>query len=230
MGVRFLLGALALLLSFVPTTTSSKKCQPSLCHSNEAMAQDFLCGDPRLGPKHLPTKGHWNSLLEGYTRFGADPAGNHTERCPDADAFLKKWFDDSSWEYRRPAADGLQLSTAHKPISGETVLTKGARVDSFETNSLMTLWPAGMPFRMRALPPSSLDTPASTDGGAMHNYRVYEVVYPFVVRAGLAAAFYGQPGQGTVYQTRTSIDLLIQGGFLRRMNANGTKNAHEDGS
>ncbi|KAF7308983.1 Rho-GAP domain-containing protein [Mycena kentingensis (nom. inval.)] len=211
-----------------PTTPSAEFCKGTQFVSNQ-----FLCGDQRLGPAVLPSGGHWGALLAGYARFGAGATTSITpgvdaavSGCPAPATFLKRWFNESEWQYHRPAADGFQLSTAHKPIGGEQVLPRGALVDRFYAlyDQEDTLWPAGTPFRMRALPPSSLNNPvvdlSGTDDATKKNapeYRVYEVVYPFVVRAGPAAAFYGQPGQGTVYQTRTSVDMLVEGGFLRRV-------------
>jgi hypothetical protein len=170
------------------------------------MSKEFLCGDPRLGPKHLPAQAPFASLLTGYERLGG--------LCPAA--FLKRWFNNSDYTYQSPPANGFQLSTANKPISDDQVLRRGMLVDCFGTMYETFISPAGTPFSMRALPPSSLNTPTYDDIAAF-NYRVYRVEYPFVVTSGPTAAFFGQPGQGTVYKTRTSIDVLVRGGFLTRV-------------
>ncbi|KAJ7224071.1 hypothetical protein GGX14DRAFT_648309 [Mycena pura] len=200
--------------SFVPTNTNSRqdessKCHPSFCHGTEFTSKQFLCGDPRLGPSRLPAAGHWTPLLSGYQRLAG--------LCPSA--FLEKWFNTSTGAYLRAPADGFQLSTADRPIGGDQVLPRGMLLDAFGTLYDSALWPAGMPFALRALPPSSLDTP-TFDDIVPYNYRVYRVAYPFVVRSGPAAAFFGQPGQGTMYVTRSSIDMLLQGGLLARVDLN----------
>ncbi|KAJ7491951.1 hypothetical protein FB451DRAFT_1501193 [Mycena latifolia] len=185
----------------------TSRCEPTFCNGTEFMSKEFLCGDPRLGPKHLPTASPFKSLLSGYKRFGG--------LCPEA--FLKKWFNDTDeYNYISPPSEGFQLSTAQKPIADDQVLQRGMLVDCFGTLYETFLSPAGMPFSMRSLPPSSLNTPTYDDIAAF-NYRVYRVEYPFVVMSGLTTAFYGQPGQGTVYKTRTSIDMLLRGGFLTRV-------------
>ncbi|KAJ6488085.1 hypothetical protein DFH09DRAFT_1455940 [Mycena vulgaris] len=60
---------------------------------------------------------------------------------------------------RLMAAHGFQLSTDHKPIAGDQVLQRGMLVDCFGTVYETFLFPADMPYSMRSLPPSSLNTP-----------------------------------------------------------------------
>ncbi|KAJ7117749.1 hypothetical protein C8R44DRAFT_832373 [Mycena epipterygia] len=204
-----LLGVFLLTLSLgMASANETLGCEPTFCNGTEFMSNDFLCGDARLGPKDLPSSSQFAPLLYGYQRLGG--------LCPDA--FLKKWFNNSedSYSYMDPPADGFQLSTAHKPISDDQVLQRDMLVDCFGTLYETFISPAGTPFAMRSLPPSSLNTP-TYDDIVPFNYRVYKVKYPFVVTSGPTAAFFGQPGQGTVYRTRTSLDMLVRGGFLTRM-------------
>ncbi|KAJ7696477.1 hypothetical protein B0H17DRAFT_1197987 [Mycena rosella] len=195
-----------LLSSGIAAANKTSHCDPTFCNGTEFMSKRFLCGDPRLGPKHLPASSPFASILSGYHRLGG--------LCPDA--FLKKWFNNSDYTYFSPPSDGFQLSTAHKPIAADQVLQRGMLVDCFGTLYETFLFPAGTPFSMRSLPPSSLNTPTYDDIAAF-NYRVYRVEYPFVVTSGPIAAFFGQSGQGMVYKTRSTIDVLLQGGLLTRV-------------
>ncbi|KAJ7504216.1 hypothetical protein B0H11DRAFT_1981256 [Mycena galericulata] len=202
----------ALLLS--SGTASSNKtsgCDSNFCNGVEFTSSDFLCGDPRLGPQQLPASPQFTPILSGYNRLGG--------LCPDA--FLKRWYNDSEDAYITPPAGGFQLSTAHKPIADDQVLDRGMLVDCFGTLYETYISPAGTPYSMRALPPSSLNTPTYDDIVAF-NYRVYRVEYPFVVKSGPTAAFFGQPGQGTVYKTMATLDMLIRGGFLSRVEEKGS--------
>ncbi|CAK5283189.1 unnamed protein product [Mycena citricolor] len=202
----FILSTVWLVCSVKVGATQTPRCEPSFCHGtkNSPHHHDYLCGDERLGPKHLPNTSHWGQLLYGYKRFDG--------LCPAE--FLAKWYRDG--EYRLPRADGFQQSTKRKPIAEDQVLDRGMLVDCFGTLYETYLSPAGTPFSLRALPPSSLNTP-TYDDIALYNYRVFRVEYPFVVKSGPTAPFYEQPGQGTVYRTTATIDMLISGGFLARV-------------
>lgn len=134
--------------------------------------------------------------------------------CPSE--FLKKWGDGDFYTFIDPPADGFQLSTRHKPIADDQVLERGMLVDAFGGVYNNYLSPAGTPFALRAVPPSDLNDMTSDDF-AVSSYRVYRVEYPFVVMTGPRVAFFGQPGQGTQYRTRTDIYSLVQGGFLTRV-------------
>ncbi|KAJ7140307.1 hypothetical protein C8R43DRAFT_1018271 [Mycena crocata] len=183
---------LVVLLSLgITLANGTSRCEENFCNGTEFMSEEFLCGDQRLGVLHLPTSLPFAPLLSGYKRLGG--------LCPDA-----------------PPANGFQLSTAHKPIVDDEVLHRGMLVDCFGTMYETFLFPAGTPFSMRSLPPSSINTP-TYDDIALFNYRVFKVEYPFVVASGPTAPFYGQPGQGTVYKTRANIDMLVRGGFLTRV-------------
>ncbi|KAJ7180829.1 hypothetical protein C8R46DRAFT_1319169 [Mycena filopes] len=177
------------------------------CDGIEFSSKEYLCGDHRLGPKKLPASRQLTPLLSGYDRLGG--------LCPAE--FLRKWYSDAAYSYLEPPADGWQLSTAQQPITDDQVLHAGMLVDSFgQPDEQYSLSPAGTPFAMRALPPACLNNPTYGEL-APFNYHEYEVEYPFVVRSGPTAAFYGQPGQGTTYRTRITVGMLIRGGFLKRV-------------
>ncbi|KAJ7091488.1 hypothetical protein B0H15DRAFT_836349 [Mycena belliarum] len=124
--MHFPRGHLFSVLVFVTMITAANEashCKPTFCDGTEFVSEEFLCGDPRLGPKHLPSSPPFRSLLSGYQRLGGF--------CPAA--FLQKWFNSSESSYLAPPATGFQLSTAHTPIAGDQVLARGVLVDCFGT-------------------------------------------------------------------------------------------------
>ncbi|KAJ7019785.1 hypothetical protein C8F04DRAFT_327238 [Mycena alexandri] len=198
--LHLLLVAVGLLLR----VSAAHRCD---CSGIEFSSKEYFCGDHRLGPQKLSTTHHLVPLLYGYQRLGG--------LCPAE--FLQKWYNDSTYSYVEPPADGWQLSTAQNPIADDQVLYPGMLVDWFgQPEEQFSLFPAGTPFAMRAIPPYILNTPTYGDI-APFNYHVYKVAYPFVVTSGPRAAFYGQIGQGTIYRTRITVAMLMQGGFLTRV-------------
>jgi hypothetical protein len=115
-------------------------------HSNH----DYICGDPRLGPKRLPTKLTIGDIVDPYDRFGGS--------CPGE--FLSKWYNETSKSWIYPSNNGFQLSTEGAPISGKILLEVGVRVDRFGSEYGTFMSPALAPYLQRGLPPSNLDTPA----------------------------------------------------------------------
>jgi len=182
-------------------------CGPEYCAgTNNTHDNPYFCGDSRLGPKKLPTKLPLAAEVYRYDRLGG--------LCPGA--FLQKWYNSSTGSYIYPSQNGFQLNTASQPIDGNQTLAVGMRLDRFGSEYGSFLSPAGAPYNQRALPPSNLDTPTS-DPSYPYNYHVYEVVKEFVVLSGPIADWFGQPGQGTQYQTYSNIMTLISGGYLTRV-------------
>jgi len=217
----FLVG-MAIIVSASPTPLGPLKtrlvarapndtCGPVYCAgTNNTNDNSYFCGDLRLGPKQLPTEIPLSSEILGYDRLGG--------LCPGA--FLQKWWNSTSAGYIYPPQNGFQLNTANQPIDGNQTLAVGTRLDRFGSEYGAFLAPAGAPFSERAIPPSNLNTPA--DPSYPYNYHVYEVVQSFDVLSGPIAAWFGQPGQGTQYQTYSNILALVGGGYLRRVNATAT--------
>lgn len=86
-------------------------------------------------------------------------------------------------------------------------LTPGTRIDRYGAPSGTFTSPAGTPFPERSLPSAAASKPLNT----------YEVVKPFEVHAGPAEPWFGQPGMGTQYESRVSVQRLIDEGFLREV-------------
>ncbi|MFD3455713.1 TNT domain-containing protein [Streptomyces sp. NPDC058691] len=179
---------------------------PRICIGAAFTKPTFFCGDPRLGPRVLPSKGLIGSLLVGYRRLAGQ----------NANGFLQTWFNTSTQSYRNPPNDGF----LNPP--GLITLSVGQRIDRFGGEGGRFLAPAGSPYAQRSLTPQSLNT---FDGGYPFNYHLYKVVRPFTVRVGLVAPFYGQPGNGLQYvlpdidaNTRDSVLNHVLDGSLQRLN------------
>jgi hypothetical protein len=66
----------------------------------------------------------------------------------------------------------------------------------------------GDSFESRSLPPSFVEKP----------YTRYEVVKPIKnVKTGIAAPWFGQTGGGTLYSFSKTIQQLIDGGYIRKL-------------
>jgi len=206
--------ALAAFVSASPVTIKTElvvhddpSCGQDYCAGTNNTDSHYFCGDSRLGPKQLPTKLPLSSEVYAYDRLGG--------LCPGA--FLEKWYNTTSGSYIYPPQNGFQLNTANSPIDGNQTLAVGMRLDRFGSEYGSFLSPVGAPYSQRALPPSNLDTPAG-DPSYPYNYHVYEVTQAFNVLSGPIAGWFGQPGQGTQYQTYQNVMTLISGGFLNRVN------------
>jgi hypothetical protein len=154
----------------------------------------YLFGDPRLGPKHLPRYGPIGKMLAGYMRFDAT----------GPDTFLSCFWRvvpyATNWRY--PKDNGF-LVVHGKPVEHTVVLRPGQEIDLFGNpgnpmNPAMGkggqfLSPAGTPYEDRALPPTNLDTYATS---APFNYHLYVVLKKFSVLAGPIAPWFDQPGGG----------------------------------
>ncbi|KAH8828081.1 hypothetical protein DL96DRAFT_1815364 [Flagelloscypha sp. PMI_526] len=182
------------------------RCGTGYCNGANFMDPKYLCGDARLGPKVLPGPRFdpIDDVVGKYHRLGG--------LCPDA--FLSRWFNTTTGYYNYPPENGFQLSTSGQPIHGKQYLGIGSRLDRFGSEFGFFLAPAGSPFSQRALPPSNLDWPEDALPRIPYNYHVYEVTREFEVMSGPIAPWFGQPGQGTQYQTFSNIMTLIQDGFL----------------
>ncbi|KAL6306572.1 hypothetical protein BKA93DRAFT_840967 [Sparassis latifolia] len=176
------------------------------CQGTNNTNPQYLCGDYRLGPVVLPTAIPLGNLMSEYDRLGG--------LCPGE--FLKTWTNASTGAYNYPPLAGFQPDTASAPIEGNQTLSVGTRVDRFGSAYGSYVSPAYAPYIQRALPPSNLDTPAG-EPTYPYNYHVYEVLKPFVVLSGPIAPWFGQPGQGTQYETPMSVGALLNASYLKEL-------------
>jgi hypothetical protein len=174
----------------------------------------YFCGDWRLGPRQLPTRGVLGNILERYDRLGGLTAVK----------FLDKWWDPAAdsgqGDWRYPPDDGfthLNGAVAATPL----VLHAGLRLDRFGSEAGRFLAPEGTKYGKRVIPPSSLDT---SDPRYPYTYRLAKDV---TVCAGRTAPGFEQPGLGTQYVTssrfcpdipRTTVADLVSNGTLVRTN------------
>lgn len=159
---------------------------PRICVGATFTSPKFFCGDPRLGPRHLPTKGLLGAILADYRRLDSQ----------NANGFLRTWFDftTNSYKFPDPVTNPNGFRTGFVPVTIN--LAVGQRIDRFGGEGGRFLAPAGSPYSQRSIPPSNLNT---FDAGYPFNYHLYKVVKPFQVLAGPTEPFYGQPGNGLQY-------------------------------
>ncbi|QUH03497.1 TNT domain-containing protein [Saccharopolyspora erythraea] len=175
--------------------------------------QQYVCGDSIFGPVELSSRPPFDRLFTGYER------PTDEVRCRD---FLETWgyVDEQGrkrWTY--PDNNGFEGEPRRLAVEPGTLL------DRFGNSTGGFLAPAGALYRERSLPPTNLNTPT---GGPQHNYHVYEVLQPFDVDAGPAAAWFGQPGGGLQYWLNPdykptgdlapyNVDYLLANGFVREV-------------
>jgi hypothetical protein len=180
-------------------------------------SNQFLDGDSRLGPEHLPSAGEIGQLVRGY-----DPLAGLT-----AGAFINTYWDAAanggSGGWRFPPDSGFLIANG-KPVEYQIPLGVGQDVDRFGSEFGAFLAPEGTPYAQRALPPMSLDNfePAFTC-----NYHEYRVEKSFRVDSGPIAPGFGQRGMGRQYQldgslvpgapTRLTVVWLVDHGYLERI-------------
>lgn len=141
-------------LSDIPSDTNTTQC-PDYCAGtayNSSLTLTYVCGDPRLGPRQLPTGIVLGDLVDTYQRFG--------NLCPGQ--FLARWYNSTAGSYIYPPQGGFQLNTDNSPIEGMINLPVGFQIDRFGSEYGTYTSPKGAPYMQRALPPSNLDTPQSS--------------------------------------------------------------------
>lgn len=140
--------------SDIPSDTNTPEC-PDYCAGtayNSTLIDTYVCGDPRLGPRTLPTGIVLGDLVDNYKRFG--------DLCPGQ--FLAKWYDSTAKTYKPSPQGGYQLNTDNMPIKGTITLPVGFQIDRFGLEYGTYTSPRGAPYMQRSIPPSSLDTPQSS--------------------------------------------------------------------
>jgi len=131
-------------------------------------------------------------------RRGVSPRGQFNSRVEPSSQ--NQAFDRA----RFPPNDGFR-GPMPRP---RTTLPKGTVIDRFGSTRGTFAAPAGTPTPARALPPATQPRP----------FTAYVVEKPIPkVKAGPAAANYGQPGGGTQYKLPSTVEHLHQNGFLRQM-------------
>ncbi|KAH6856883.1 hypothetical protein B0I37DRAFT_412778 [Chaetomium sp. MPI-CAGE-AT-0009] len=183
-----------------------------------SLLKDYLCGDARLGPTHLPVPTDDSAVarvlavaVAGYDRLGG--------LCPGA--FLERWYDAEAVSWRYPPQDGFliadpeggpQVARPGRPIRANVTLAPETLLDRFGSEWGNFVSPAGAPYVQRALPPGNL---VGGDPAYPYNYHVYSVVKPLVVEAGPIAGWFGQAGAGVQYKLFDRVNALITNGYLR---------------
>ncbi|KAL0946408.1 hypothetical protein HGRIS_012633 [Hohenbuehelia grisea] len=167
----------------------------------------YLCGDERLGPVTLPSRGPVAKIIARWERFG--------DLCPAA--YIAKWTkSDGSWEY--PSFKGFAVDGSGTVQVKEVTLTVGMALDRFGSEFGQYLADAGAPYAARAIPPSNLNT---YKGSTEHpnNYYKYVVEKEFSAEAGPVAPWFGQKGMGMQYLVGAQVGQLVTKGYLRRVDA-----------
>jgi len=201
------LGATSLLKQEATVINLPGKCDCTGTNNTGPTGKNYICNDPRLGPKVLPRKFPLLSFVSDYDRFGGLTPGQ----------FLDKWTVNGSYIY--PPLDGFQLDISGNPIQGNMTLAVGQKVDRFGSEYGSYVSAADAPYSQRALPPSNLDTsPSAPD--YPYNYHIYTVTKPLEVLGGPIAPWFGQPGLGAQFYTGATGNILtlISEGYLERVN------------
>ena len=94
-------------------------------------------------------------------------------------------------------------------------LVVGTRLDRFGSEYGKYMSPEGVPYELRSLPPTNLDT---ADPAYPFNYHVYEVTKELVVQAGPTAPWFEQMGLSLQFVVPDTVLNLVNGGFLARVN------------
>lgn len=199
-----------------PITAQAEVCGESVSPAPATPTTAFLNNDPLLGPQDLPTEGSLARLLANYSRFG-----------PMSEADWERTFrtgdPQSPWRWP-PTVEGFDVKAGPPwgaPTEKKRTLLVGTHLDRFGWDGGSFLAPAGVPFTDRALPPSSLNTPA---GAPVANYHVYCVAKPFDVDAGRIFPWFAQAGNATQFWLRPeylpekpdtiSVSWLLNNGYL----------------
>jgi len=192
---------------------------------SKAYRWHYLCGDWRLGPKRLPTRGLLGNILEGYNRLGG----------LTAEEFLDTWWnpalDSGQGDWKYPPDDGFAHDARGGVLAAPLLLQSGRNVtlDRFGAEAGRFLSPAGTKYGQRAIPPSSLNT---IDPRYPYDYHLYRLAKDVTVCAGPAAPAFEQPGEGVQYVTsstscpsiaRTTVADLVANGTLVRVKATPVK-------
>jgi hypothetical protein len=118
----------------LPQPLTGKLCDCTGTNDTGKAGRNYICRDPRLGPKVLPRKFPLLSVVSDYDRFGGLSPGD----------FLKKWTNAQGY-YVYPPKYGFLLNDAGEPILGNTTLPVGSKLDRFGSEYGMFTVNAGVP-------------------------------------------------------------------------------------
>lgn len=205
--VGAILGAMVVAIALVAAPANAAPRSLTECSAT------FYHGDSRLGPQTVPVAGSVGLQLIGYQRTGYLPEQQ----------FLDMYYDSGTSSWRYPPLNGYVIGANGNPIEFKLTLVPGQRIDRYGSEYGGFLAPLGLPYALRSIPPSSLDSiPA-----AGCNYHIYQVNRPFAVDAGPIAAWFAQPGGGLQYQldgslvagapAQLNVMWLIDNGYLTRL-------------
>jgi hypothetical protein len=119
----------------LPQPLTDQGCNCTGTNDTGKAGKNYVCRDPRLGPKVLPKKFPLLSIVSDYDRFGGLSPGD----------FLEKWTNAQGY-YVYPPKYGFLLNDAGEPILGNTTLPVGTKLDRFGSEygmflSLMSEFP-----------------------------------------------------------------------------------------
>lgn len=196
------------LLSSVPLLPETARCDCTGTNDTGETGRAYICRDPRLGPKVLPRRFPFLSVVSDYDRFGGETPG----------VFLQQWTD-AKGNFKYPPHNGFQLNTAGEPILGNLTLQVGTKVDRFGSEYGAYVSAADAPYSQRALPPNNLDTNPNTPDYP-YGYHIYEVLKPLEVEGGPIAPWFGQPGLGAQFWVGATGNILtlVDLGYLAKVN------------
>ncbi|KAF3009431.1 hypothetical protein E8E13_000177 [Curvularia kusanoi] len=164
-----------------------------------------LCNEGDLGPKNLQNARSPKALLEGYQRLGQLKPAKFLEKWRTQK--LKDGKQSTQWNWPNASQEGFLLDENGRPISGTCTLEIGVLIDRFGHEDTPYFAPFATPYRMRSLPPSSLND----------DYAVYEVRKTLSVLTGPIAPGFEQPGLGTQYIAKMEPGELYGGTWLRKL-------------
>jgi hypothetical protein len=199
----------AVLVSIALVATPADAAPRSLTECSASYYHD----DSRLGPQTLPVAGNVGLQLIGYHRTG----------YLGQQQFLDTFYDSGTSSWRYPPLNGYVIGPNGNPIEFQLTLFPGQRIDRYGSEYGGFLAPLGLPYAMRSIPPSSLDsTPPEPC-----NYHIYAVTKAFAVDAGPIAPWFAQPGGGLQYQldgslvpgspAQLNVMWLLNQGYLTRL-------------
>jgi len=211
---RVLTACIGTLLLVVGPVADSAMAASTLSH--QCSTEDYN-GDPRLGPRDLPTSGSVGYELRTYDRFGG--------LTPDK--FIATWWDPAAnagnGGWRFPPFNGFLVGPDGQPRHTVMTLRVGSKLDRYGSEFGGFLAPIGSLYSQRAIPPQSLD---NSGNPASCNYLALRVIREFKADGGPIAPAFGQPGQGLQYRLDGSlvpgapallnVRWLIDNGYLAR--------------
>ena len=159
-------------------------------------------------------------LIAGYAQAFATAAGMMAGAPEPEPARMKPRLLDTRQRYRAGRIESGEDERARNPPetqpwpdmdglwgpSTREVLRPGTLIDRYGGDGGKYFSPVGTSKKARSLPP-----------GAPRPLVTFEVLKPLEVEAGTIAPWYGEPGGGVQYRTRSTVRQLVDEGYLRRL-------------